>query len=357
MSEQMIRVSSPVYDSFRVQQVGGMFDVPIAQKAESVFTFTQPPADNENWQIGLIVGPSGSGKTTVARHLFPNALYQTGNWPSERAVIDAFGDHPLKKIVEILTYVGFSSPPGWIKPYQVLSNGERFRCDLARAVLDAPTPVVAFDEFTSVVDRNVARIGSAALERAIRREKIRKKFVAVTCHYDISEWLTPDWTLDMATGSLSRRLLQRPSIPLQIVRTDRSLWPLFARHHYLSGSLSPAAECYAALWNQNPIAFCALLPMMGMKGRKRISRIVTLPDYQGVGIGSAFMNAIGQICRRDNKRLNITASHPAVIAHCRNNPHWITVSVRKTGSGGQQFGKRCKGSFGRAVVSFEFIGP
>jgi transcriptional regulator with GAF, ATPase, and Fis domain len=60
-------------------------------------------------------------------------------------------------------------------------------------------PLVAFDEFTSVVDRNVARIGSAAVAKAIRSGQIRCRFVAVTCHYDIIDWLAPDWIIDMAT--------------------------------------------------------------------------------------------------------------------------------------------------------------
>lgn len=350
-----IKVSAPIYDSFRVRQIGGMFDVPLAQKAESNFTVELPPLDSD-WKIGLIVGPSGSGKSTVAAELFGDELYRQFDWPDEKAVVDAFGDHPVKTILQTLTTVGFSSPPGWIKPYRVLSNGERFRCDLAKAILDARGDTVAFDEFTSVVDRNVARIGSAALARGMRKGQIAKRFVAVTCHYDVAEWLTPDWILDMATGKLSGRYLQRPEIRLEIVRTVRALWPQFARHHYLSGSLAPSARCYAALWEGRPVAFCGLLPLMGMKGRRRISRIVTLPDYQGVGIGAAFMAGVGKICRREGYRLNITASHPAVIAHCRRSPLWRAVSVRKTGSGGVQLGKKIKGSFGRAVVSFEYEG-
>jgi hypothetical protein len=67
----------------------------------------------------------------------------------------------------------------------VLSTGQQFRCNLARAVALAADPIV-FDEFTSVVDRTVAQIGSAAVAREVRRRKLR--FVAVTCHEDV-EWL------------------------------------------------------------------------------------------------------------------------------------------------------------------------
>ena len=128
-------VSCPVHDSFRVQQVAGMFDVPLAEKATERFQ-VELPTDDADWQIGLIVGPSGSGKSTVARHAFADDLYQAQSWPADRAVIDCFGDLPVRKVVELFTAVGFGSPPSWIKPYQVLSCGERFRCDLARALAE-----------------------------------------------------------------------------------------------------------------------------------------------------------------------------------------------------------------------------
>ena len=54
-----------VHDSFRVQQVAGMFDVPLAEKATERFPVELPDLA-EDWEIGLIVGPSGSGKSTVA---------------------------------------------------------------------------------------------------------------------------------------------------------------------------------------------------------------------------------------------------------------------------------------------------
>jgi ATPase subunit of ABC transporter with duplicated ATPase domains len=117
-----------------------MFDVPLAEKASERFEADVPGA-SENWQIGLIVGPSGSGKSTIARRAFAAKLYSADEWPTDRAVVDCFGELSVRHVVELFTAVGFGSPPSWIKPYHVLSNGERFRCDLARALstsLSAP---------------------------------------------------------------------------------------------------------------------------------------------------------------------------------------------------------------------------
>ena len=349
-----VTVSCPVFDSFRVQQVAGMFDVPVAERATERFHVEMPEL-GDDWKIGLIVGPSGSGKSTIAREVFGDRLYRRREWPRDRAVIDCLGERPIKEITGLFTAVGFSSPPSWIKPFHVLSGGEQFRCNLVRALIEAEG-VVAFDEYTSVVDRNVARIGSAAIAKGIRGGWIHSRLAAVTCHYDVIEWLQPDWVLDMATATFTRRCLQRPPIRLEIFRCRRRAWRMFARHHYLSGSLSTAARCFIALWEGVAVAFCATVSLIGRKGRWRISRIVTLPDFQGVGIGTRVAEAVAELHRREGHRLNITASHPAVIAHCRRSPRWRAVSVKKTGTGRTRFIKGYRSSAGRAVVSFEYMG-
>jgi GNAT superfamily N-acetyltransferase len=389
-----VTVSCPVFDSFRVQQVAGMFDVPLAQRASERFQVEIPDWDDA-WRVGLIVGPSGSGKSTIAREIFGPRLYRRGAWPEDRAVIDcvlpetesatgsvsASGTRSIKEITRLFTAVGFGSPPSWIKPYHVLSNGEQFRCDLARGLAETQerggsgegkerecakngcldvslsASCLAFDEFTSVVDRNVARAVSAAVARGIRQGQIGCRFVAVTCHYDVADWIEPDWVIDMAACEFQRRCLRRPPIELEIFRCRRSAWKLFARHHYLTGALNPAARCFLALWRGAAVAFCATLTLIGQRRRWRVSRLVTLPDYQGLGIGMAMLEAVADEHRREGHRVNVTASHPALLAHCRRSPRWRAVSVRKTGSAPPpDFVNNYRGSVGRAVVSFEYLG-
>jgi GNAT superfamily N-acetyltransferase len=393
------RVECPVFDSFRVQQIAGLFDVPLAEKCRHIFEVELPSLD-EPWQIGVIVGPSGSGKSTVARQAFGAALYEPCEWPADRAVIDGFGDLPAKAITQLLTAVGFSSPPSWVKPYAVLSNGEKFRCDLARAILSGlvagglvtgthgtnhqstsqqVTPsLVVFDEFTSVVDRTAAQIGSAAVAKAIRGRNARfspsptppvspspcLRFVAVTCHYDVLPWLEPDWVLDMATGKLSRGRLRRPEIKLELHRASRAAWPLFAKHHYLNPGLSCFAACYVATWNDAPVAFVAVLPLAGHKGRRRISRVVVLPDFQGVGIGGKLTSAVAGLLAGQGLRVSITTSHPAMIGWLKRAPDWKITAVYRSGghahktlqvAGKNTRGTRYKASTGRAVVSATYV--
>jgi len=176
-------------NSFRVASVIGKFDLQ-SSKIEEHFEGSFD-IDND-WQIGIIVGNSGTGKTSIIKELFNKNI--TNFKYTNNAILD---DMPKEKTIDEITKmfnnVGFSSPPSWLKPYKVLSNGEKMRVDLARALL-SDSDLTVFDEFTSVVDRNIAKIGSFAVSKAIR--KTNKKFIAVSCHYDILEWLEPDWIFD-----------------------------------------------------------------------------------------------------------------------------------------------------------------
>src|SRR5262249_45700295 len=149
-----------------------------------------------------------------------------------------------REITELLSSVGFSSPPSWLRPFRCLSNGEQFRVTIARELAESPELAVV-DEFTSVVDRTVARIGSAAIAATIRRTG--RRFVAVSCHFDVIDWLQPDWTYDPSTDEFTwRSLRRRPDITLDIRRAMPTDWRLFRPHHYLSGELNRAARCFVA---------------------------------------------------------------------------------------------------------------
>lgn len=176
--------------SFRVTSVMGQFDIQTS-KIKERFT-GEIDIEGKDWNIGVIYGHSGTGKSTIAREIFGDAYIGGYKYNASSIMDDMPKSASVQDICHIFNSVGFSSPPSWLKPYSVLSTGERMRVDIARAILEEKEMIV-FDEFTSVVDRTVARIGSAATAKAIRR--LNKKFVAVSCHKDILEWLEPDWVL------------------------------------------------------------------------------------------------------------------------------------------------------------------
>ena len=317
-----ITVESPIEETLRVLQVRGIFDLP-ANKVSAVSWDVRLPLGERDWHIGLIVGPSGCGKSTIARHLWPGAAPAFA-WPERQSVLDAFpAEMPVKEVIELLSSVGFSSPPAWLRPYHVLSTGQQFRAALARLLACPPSPgPVVMDEYTSVVDRTVAQVGSAAVARTVRRRG--QQFVAVTCHEDVEAWLQPDWVYRPAEAHfLWRCLRRRPAVPLDVVRCAASAWPLFAHHHYLSGDLHPGAVCFLASWRDRPVAFSAWLHHPGPgPPSKREHRTVTLPDYQGLGLGSRLSAFVAALWKGLGFRAVSTTTHPALIAGRLRSTRW-----------------------------------
>lgn len=146
----------------------------------------------KDFKIGIIVGSSGSGKSTMLKQF---GIEEQPTWDINKSVISHF-DNPEDGISR-LSSVGFNSIPSWYKPYHVLSNGEKFRADLARKIKSN----AVIDEYTSVVDRNVARAASVALARYVKNNNLRN-IVISTCHMDIVDWLEPDWVINTDTGEL-----------------------------------------------------------------------------------------------------------------------------------------------------------
>lgn len=187
-----IERKTDIDDSFRVQKIIGQFDL---KKEHSNEHFIGEIILPDDWQIGVIVGPSGTGKTTIANELFGDKFVK--NEYTHKSVIDDMPSNvDVNQIGQMFYAVGFGSTPSWLKPYNVLSNGEKMRVDLANAMLKSDFCV--FDEFTSVVDRNVAQTMCIATNKFVKKNN--KKFVAVSCHYDILDWLQPDWYFD--TGQM-----------------------------------------------------------------------------------------------------------------------------------------------------------
>ncbi|MBL8799966.1 MAG: ABC transporter ATP-binding protein [Planctomycetia bacterium] len=318
-----IVVETPIVPSPRVKQVCGLFDLTPASVSRVEWDVTLP-LEERSWHIGLIVGPSGCGKSTIARRLFAEALaaqQPLDAWPADRSILDAFpAAMPIKEVTALLSSVGFSSPPAWLRPFAVLSTGQRFRASLARLLAHCPELAVV-DEYSSVVDRTVAQVGSAALARTVRQRG--QRFVAITCHEDVEDWLQPDWVYRPAEDHFQWRSLRcRPDLALEVCRCRPAAWRLFHAHHYLNGNLSPAAVCFLATWRERPVAFSAWINALTRHGGRREHRTVTLPDFQGVGIGMALSDFCASLWAGLGMRASSTTTHPAFIAARLRSPHW-----------------------------------
>ena len=144
------------------------------------------------FKLGVIVGSSGSGKSTMLKNF---GTEEFPNWEPNKSIVSHFDDPD--DAINKLGSVGLNSIPSWYKPYHVLSNGEKFRADLARKIKSNSV----IDEFTSVVDRDVAKAASVSLSKYIKNNDL-ENIVVSTCHHDILDWLEPDWVLNADTGEL-----------------------------------------------------------------------------------------------------------------------------------------------------------
>lgn len=352
-------LESDVENTPRVLQMSGIFDVPPMEKTRVEYHF-DAPIEERPWNVGLIVGPSGAGKSSVARHLFGDAMVNGYPWEPRRSIVDSFGDLPIRETTAALSSVGFSSPPNWVRPFHVLSNGEQFRATMARALVD-PRPLVVVDEFTSVVDRTVAQLGAHAIAKAVRARG--KQFVAVTCHYDVEEWLQPDWVIEPHVGGFNWRSLQRrPQVELEVVRCDHSSWRWFAPHHYLSADLHKGARCFVGLVRGEPAAFGGLLyfPHPRRHDIQSLSRLVVRPDYQGLGLGAyAFVEQLAKIVKANGFTMLTHPSHPALIQPWSRSPLWMMTTPPSFASaqGNSSSIARLVKTRQRRVAHFQYVGP
>lgn len=324
------------FESYRAARVKAMFN---CESGANFALDAELPIDDDAWQLGVVVGPSGSGKTSIGARLFGPRALRRPRWPKNAPIVDAIAPAAeFDAVPAALSAVGLGSVPAWLRPYHVLSNGERFRADLARLIAERPRRAVV-DEFSSVVDRQIARIGAMAFAKAWRRAG--GQAVLLSCHYDVLDWIEPDWIFDTASGRFERapagsRLRRRPPITFDLVETDRGEWAAFEPHHYLKLPAMIAATYYVAAVDGARVAHVAVSTRPGM-AEARACRLVVMPEWQGAGIGLRFLAEVCERWRRGQNRYGIHVptlfhtSHPGLCAALRRDMRWTQVSGSLTG--------------------------
>lgn len=364
------------FDSYRAARVKSLFNA----ESGCNFDLTIQGVDlSGDWNIGVVVGASGSGKTSIGKQIFgENKIVDlSAGWNSDRPIIDDIApDGDFNTVTGLLASVGLGDVPAWLRPFCVLSNGEQFRAGLARLICDKPGEVVV-DEFTSVIDRQIARIGAQAFQKAWRRENPAGKVVLLTPHYDILDWVQPDWIIDTNKKTFERDFpRQRPPIELEIRKVNGSYWRYFKPHYYLDLPMPIAAEYFIGTVGGELACHLAVSPWFHLNGY-RATRLVTMPEWQGAGVGTKLLDAVAQYHLdgggRKSKQLPtyFHTSHPQLCAALRRSDKWVQVSARLYGDnkkksiqshtksasrkGQQHIGSGFGGHF-RAVQGFKYTG-
>lgn len=332
-----IKLETNIVNDEYTQYIYDTFDIQDQAKTEVVIEYNLNILDEFDWNIGVIIGGSGSGKTTILKQL--GELVEP-TFDKSKALISNFDFLPPDEATRLLSSMGLSSVPTWLRPYDKLSNGEQYRARLSYLV-GKSNDIILIDEYTSVVDRDVAKAMSFALQKYIR--KTNKKIIVASCHYDILEWLMPDWTcIPQKRGVVERHdyLRQgRPQISLQVSRCEFNAWKIFKEHHYLTSLNNKAYAHYLFEWHGKPIAIniIAPLPTGSLKNAYRESRIVVLPDYQGLGLGYEISKFTASIYKSMGFRYFTKTVHPALGLKRNNSTAW-----RGTPDNGRERKKRTK---------------
>ncbi len=297
-----VKLESLPSESFRCVRAANSLD--IDSKSKSIHEF-KVEADLESpYQLGLILGASGSGKTTLARKIFGEDCLKTILDPS-KAIMDQLPDSfSYDQSAEILSGVGLTSVPCWIRPVGTLSNGQKARAEAALA-MTIGEGLIVLDEWTSVVDRTVAKVMSHCVQKFARRSQ--KRVVLISCHYDIQEWLNPDWIIDCNEQKfIDRRLLQpgerirKEELGFEIRPTSGKEWGSFSKYHYLSSArLGGRVHHFGLFQGANQIGYAALANYVPWRDKSKpmivhATRIVIHPDYAGFGLGIKFVNELAK---------------------------------------------------------------
>lgn len=358
----IVNRESEVAQSYRAERARGLFNV--HQRDGSEFHLEADiPIEQEGWQVGVVVGASGTGKSSLGQELTGKGWREwTGGTWGQKTVLDDVGGKSFDEATGVLSQVGLGSVPAWLRPYAVLSNGEKFRADLAQLLLQRNGEDYVIDEFTSVLDRTVAQIGAAAFVKTWRKGPGR--LILLTCHHDILDWVQPDWILDTATKELAWGAPNpKPTIRLTVEETGWSYWnSTFKRWHYLDLGPMPFSTAFVGWVGNEPVAHLGMSAMVaGSKRQARACRMVVMPEWQGAGVGTQFLNAL---CEREligegfvGKQVHtyFHTNHPGLAFVLRRSPLWRQVSTRLYG-GGENDGTWGWGKHLRAVQGFKYYG-
>lgn len=319
---KLSKSKNPLISKVEIDEITQSLITPFDYRSDGVekfYPYLVPEDIPEDFNIGVIVGASGTGKSTLLNNF---GIPKTLEWNKNKSIASHFKDS--EDASKRLNAAGLMSVPDYVKPFHVLSNGQKFRANLARLL----EPNAVIDEYTSVVDRNVAKATSVAMSRYIKQNNI-KNIVLATVHRDILEFLEPDWVIDTDRGEWTTgRWLQRPNLVIDVYSASHTIWGYFSANHYLTDKLNKASHSYIALWENQLVGFISVMayPSGTVENAWREHRLVIHPDYQGLGIGPKLSEIVAQHYLDNKKRYFSKTSHPRLGGYRDNSKLWKPTS-------------------------------
>lgn len=366
MEKIEVLLESPVDSSFRCKLAADSLDIDVKKKARHHLKIDADIPDT--WNIGIIYGASGSGKTTLVKKMFGEDVFDSPLRQDVPIINQLPEELGYEECARLLNGIGLNSVPCWIRPVYTLSNGQRARAE-AVLLMCQDKEIVCIDEWTSVVDRTVARAMSHCMQKFAKNNN--KKIILCTCHYDIIEWLNPDWLVDCNKQEFIKRqqaeffFSERDKIKIDIRPGYKESWRYFSKYHYLSDQL-PKGRIYTfgVFIDDNQIGFqCFANYVPQRKGQQVIyhfNRIVVHPDYQGFGIGMRVINITSEYMARKYgyRIMGKFSSTPVYKAMIKDSKWRFLKTIRTMGKMNQGDITKRKNfrEYGSTSYSFEYIG-
>jgi ABC-type ATPase with predicted acetyltransferase domain len=143
--------------------------------------------------VVCFTGPSGSGKSSLMRVAAQQLAGADVVWSDalelgDRILVDGLG-LPADEALSLLAACGLGEAQLLLRSPRELSDGQRYRYRLARALALRPAWIVA-DEFTAALDRTLAKVIAFNLRKLATRTGVG--CLLATTHEDILDDLQPD---------------------------------------------------------------------------------------------------------------------------------------------------------------------
>lgn len=192
-----IRFKTRVQRSPRVLEVAEAFGIGLEDKEFVVFDNLE--LNIEQGAVVYITGQSGGGKSVLLRELATQMAARG------RSVVNLdqieFQDCPLidqigcdtNNAIELLGRAGINDAYLWVRKPSELSDGQRYRFRLAKAMEQGKEVWVA-DEFLAVLDRTAAKVIAYSVQKAARRAGAT--VIVATTHTDMVKDLYPDLVVE-----------------------------------------------------------------------------------------------------------------------------------------------------------------